>query len=678
MLAHLAAVGVLHMAQHQAVFEGRAAEHLRGDGQQGVEPAAGLVDGLGNEIGREAGLELVLVFKRIVPLRKGHGAGIVPAVDDLLDAVHGLAAVRAAQNNLIDIGAMQLGQVNLTDGHIQQLLLAADDVHMAVLTQPDGQRGAPVTFARKAPVHHVFKEIAHAAFLDVVGHPVDGAVIGNQLIAHGGHADKPGGAGVIQQRGVAAPTEGIIMGEGHGGKKQAALLQILQNQGIGVLDEHARPGSFGNHLALCVHQIDERQAVFAGYAIIVLAECRGNVNDACTVGHGDVIVADDEPGFLIRLYKAIQRLILQAVQRGAGHFIQDFGLFAFQHRFYQRLGHDINAAFGAHMAVGFMGIDAQRQVAGQRPWGGSPGKQIGILLVHNLEANKGGFFLYVLIALGNLMAGQRGAAARAIGHDLVSLVDHVLFGQLLQAPPYGFDIIVMIGDVGVLHIHPEAHAVRHILPQVQVLPDALLALLDKGLDAVGFDLRLAVQTKLLFHLQLYRQAVGIPAGDAQHGFSLHGLIAGNQILDGAGKHMADMGLAVGGGRAVEKGKIIRAVAQVEALVDNIIVLPELEHFLFALVKMHVGCDFAVHLLAPFSRLYPKDRKSLSIPWDGQAAVPPKLTHSVRPLFACNGGMPRGISPSSGMIWRRPPLPGLHPPRLAESACPHPFPSSHNT
>ena len=64
MLAHLAAVLVLHMAQHQAVFEGRAVEHQRGDGQQGVEPAAGLVDGLGNEIGGEALLEHAPCFQR--------------------------------------------------------------------------------------------------------------------------------------------------------------------------------------------------------------------------------------------------------------------------------------------------------------------------------------------------------------------------------------------------------------------------------------------------------------------------------------------------------------------------------------------------------------------------------------------------------------------------------------
>lgn len=50
---------------------------------------------------------------------------------------------------------------------------------------------------------------------------------------------------------------------------------------------------------------------------------------------------------------------------------------------------------------------------------------------------------------------------------------------------------------------------------MQVLPDGLLAFLDERLDAVLFNLRLAVQTQRLFDFQLNGQAVGIPACFAQ-------------------------------------------------------------------------------------------------------------------------------------------------------------------
>ena len=52
-IAPLLAVLVLHVAHDHAVFERRAAKQQRGDGKQRIEPAAGLVDGLGDEVRRE-------------------------------------------------------------------------------------------------------------------------------------------------------------------------------------------------------------------------------------------------------------------------------------------------------------------------------------------------------------------------------------------------------------------------------------------------------------------------------------------------------------------------------------------------------------------------------------------------------------------------------------------------
>ena len=63
-LAHLPALGVLHVPQHDAVFKGRPVEQQGGDGHQGVEPASGLVDGLGNEVGGEFLLETAPDFQR--------------------------------------------------------------------------------------------------------------------------------------------------------------------------------------------------------------------------------------------------------------------------------------------------------------------------------------------------------------------------------------------------------------------------------------------------------------------------------------------------------------------------------------------------------------------------------------------------------------------------------------
>ena len=46
----------------------------------------------------------------------------------------------------------------------------------AILTLPNRERRAPVTLARERPVNIIFEPVAEAAFLDVVGRPVDGTV----------------------------------------------------------------------------------------------------------------------------------------------------------------------------------------------------------------------------------------------------------------------------------------------------------------------------------------------------------------------------------------------------------------------------------------------------------------------------------------------------------------------
>ena len=597
MLGHLAALRILHVTHHDTVFKGRAVKQQGGDGLQRVEPATGLVDGLGNEVGREALFEDILVFEGIVPLGKGHGAGIVPAVDDVGDAGHGLAALRALDLDRVHIGAVQLQIVRHgADGHFLQFLTAADDVDMALFAAPDGQGRAPVAFAAQAPVMDVFQPHAHAAFLDVVWQPVDGAVIGHQLIPHGGHLDVPRGAGVVQKGRIAAPAERIIVSEGHGGEQQSPLLQIVQHQLVRVLDEHARPLGVGGHAALGVHEVHEGDVVLPADPVIVLTKGGSDMYDAGTVGHGDVIVADHVPGGLVQLAhgEVEQGLVFHALQVDTGHFRVILHFLAAENGGNQRLAHDVVLALHRDAAVGIMGIDAQRQVAGQRPRRGGPGQQVSVFAL-DLEQHERGGFLHVLIALRHFVAGQSGAAAGAVGRDLVAQIQQTLFVNFLQAPPLGLDIIVLVGDVGMLHVRPVADPVRHFFPFMLVFPDAFLALLDEGLDTVGLDLRLAVQTQLLFHFQLHGQAVGVPPGLAQHILALHGLEPGNQILDGPGLDMADMGAAVSRRRAVKERKAFRAVPAVEALFDDALFFPQAERFFFALHKLHVRWNLAIHV-----------------------------------------------------------------------------------
>ena len=63
-----------------------------------------------------------------------------------------------------------------------------------------------------------------------------------------------------------------------------------------------------------------------------------------------------------------------------------------------------------------------------------------------------------LVALGQLVVGQAGAAARAPRGDPVVLDQQALVEDLLQRPPHRLDVVRVHGAVGVVQVDPVAHA----------------------------------------------------------------------------------------------------------------------------------------------------------------------------------------------------------------------------
>ena len=123
---------------------------------------------------------------------------------------------------------------------------------------------------------------------------------------------------------------------------------------------------------------------------------------------------------------------------------------------------------------------------------------------------------------------------------------------------------------------------------------------NKGLQAVFFNLVFSIQAQLLFHFQLYRQAVGIPAGLAGHHIALHGAVAGDHILDDAGQHMADVGLAVGCGGAIIKDIRGALFAGINALFKDMLLFPKGLYLFFLLHKIYIGRNALVHFVfTPF-------------------------------------------------------------------------------
>ena len=176
-------------------------------------------------------------------------------------------------------------------------------------------------------------------------------------------------------------------------------------------------------------------------------------------------------------------------------------------------------------------------------------------------------------------------------------VKQTFFMDLFQCPPFRFNIIIIIGDIGVLHIRPVANTFGKALPLIFILPDTLFAFLDKVLHAICFDLFLTIQPQLLFHFQLYGQTMGIPARFTQYVVAIHRFIAREEVFNAASQNMADMRFAIGCGWPVIKRIIRFPFALFLSFFKNVLFLPELQNLFFSLDKVQVGRDFLIHLYA---------------------------------------------------------------------------------
>ena len=208
------------------------------DRQQRVEPAAGLVQRLADEVGREALLEVLEVMVRRAELGERHRARVKPDVDHLGHAVHLAAAVVAGEHDVVDERAVGILQ---RDPGLAPRARRSEPITLMqpVVAAPHRQRRAPVALARQRPVDVALQPVAEAAVLDVVGVPVDGLVGGQQLVLDLAGGDVPGGLGVVEQRRAAAPAVRIGVLVGLGAQQPVASAQILDQVGVGVLDPAA-------------------------------------------------------------------------------------------------------------------------------------------------------------------------------------------------------------------------------------------------------------------------------------------------------------------------------------------------------------------------------------------------------------------------------------------------------
>ncbi len=578
MLGHLAAVLGQDVAQAQHVAVRRLVEDQRPDRHQRVEPAAGLVDRLADEVGRVGLLEALAgtLGVREPPLGERHGAAVEPGVDDLGHPPRLGAAGRAGEGHLVDVRTVrvQLGLVGA--GELGELGERAHAHLVVVGAAPDGQRGAPVAAARERPVDVVVQPVPVAAPLDRLGEPAGVLVLADQVVLDRGGPDVPRRLGVVHQRRVAAPAVRVAVLVGQVAEQQPPGLEVLDQVEVGVLEELAadQPEVVGE-VPVGQHRVHHRQAVGLAHRHVVLAERGGLVHQAGAVLGGDVPAEDDVVRRGGEVHEVERALVGPALHVAAGDLVLDAPALT-EHLLEQRRRHDqpLPAVGGEH--VGDVGVRGHGGVGDQRPRRGRPHQQAGARAAVGAAVGSGGQrepdvdrrVGDGLVALGQLVVGEPGAAARAVRRDAVVLDQQAAGVDVLQRPPHRLHVAGVHGAVGVLGVDPVPHPLGHLLEGVDVPQHRRAALGVELRDAVRLDVILAGEAELLLDRELHGEAVAVPARLALDVVAAHRLEAGEDVLEDPGLDVVGAGHPVRGGRALVERPARTVGGEVERLLER--------------------------------------------------------------------------------------------------------------
>ena len=294
--------------------ERRLVEERRRHHHQRVEPAACLPDIFDDEVARKVGVEPRLVLERVVDLAERHRARFEPAVEHVLDPAHGRLAggvVRVRPGQRVDMRAVQVRRAHAEIPlELVERAVDVDPRELRIVGFPHRDRRPPEAVAADVPVAGVGEPVAEDAVLDVLRHPGDALVELDHALAEGGDLDVPGRDRLVDQRLVGPPAVRIIVVVGLVADDDAVRLEVADDVLVRLEDVLA---GIGRHLAgevaLEIDRVDHRDAGGLRHRHVVLAEGRGDVDDAGALAELDEGAAEDDEGFLGRREEREHRLV---------------------------------------------------------------------------------------------------------------------------------------------------------------------------------------------------------------------------------------------------------------------------------------------------------------------------------------------------------------------------------
>ena len=395
--------------------------------------------------------------------------------------------------------------------------------------------------------------------------------------------------------------------------------------GIGILD-NARLVEIGIHIlgqeifarevyhrtrvASFVNDEEAGNACIFGHLGVIGTKGRRNVYDTRTILGRYVVTGNYAEGFgrafndlavhqFAGLYPRHQLSIAQIHEIRTLAAPENFELLTFFCREVGRqttLGHDIQRLLGGigvlplHTHIVNLRANAEGGVGRKCPGSGRPSQHIRGQVGHrgcklracridHAELCRHRCVLHIAIAarLVQFVRTQTRSCGRRIGLNGIAFVEEILLIQLFEQPPQRFDILVVVGDIGVLHIHPVTHEVAQVGPFLGVHHHVAAAACIVFFNANAVADVFLCDAQFLFNAQLNGQSVGVPSCLAIHLESLHRLVTAEYVLDGTRHHVVNTRVSVGRRRTFKEYERGAALAFCHTAVEQVLLVPHLEH-----------------------------------------------------------------------------------------------------
>jgi hypothetical protein len=176
----------------------------------------------------------------------------------------------------------------------------------------------------------------------------------------------------------------------------------------------------------------------------------------------------------------------------------------------------------------------------------------------------------------------------------VAFVEEAFFPEGGHDPPDGLHVIGVHGFVVPVKVHPAAQAGDGLAPLFDVaLYRGAAGFVETG-DAVIFDVGFGVKAQFFFDEVFYGEAVAVPAEAALDVFAPHGLVAGDDVFDGAGYEVPEVGESGGEGGAVVKDIFFPAFPPGHGLFEGMAPFPKGEDLFFQFGEVYLWVHRFIH------------------------------------------------------------------------------------